>query len=420
MEMTGLLDCNNFYVSCERVFDPTLNNRPVAVLSNNDGSCISRSNEFKELDLPKRIPYFLLKEYADKLGIVFRSSNYCLYGDMSNRVMRILRGMAPEIEQYSIDESFFHMDFPAGFDYGAFGAAIRKKVLRWTGIPCGIGFACTKTLAKIANHIGKKTPSGIFVMPEDPLPILKTLPLTEVWGISWRLEKQLLALGIRNAGDLAECEAEDIRRKFNVLLAQTVLELQGIPSIPREDFNGPVKQIAFSRSFGVPTTSPEAIRESVAHYTSLAANKLRAVHEAASCVYIYAHYTAEYDGPEKILPGGYCGHTVAFPVPLTEHLSMMKYVAPAVRHIIVPGRKAMKTGVVLFELTDENNADRDLFEQPDPKNIALTGTMDVIRRKYGRNALFLAGEGIRKEWTMKQNFLSRHFTTNWDELPEVK
>ena len=419
MKMTGLLDCNNFYVSCERVFDPSLNNRPVAVLSNNDGSCISRSNEFKALNLPKRIPYYLLKGYADQLGIVFRSSNYCLYGDMSNRVMRILGGMVPQIEQYSIDESFFHMNFPADFDYGEFGTVIRKKVLRWTGIPCGIGFAGTKTLAKIANHIGKKIPSGIFVMPENSLPILKELPLTEVWGISWRLEKQLLALGIRNAGDLAECECGDIRKKFNVMLAQTVLELRGIPSIPHDDFNGPVKQIAFSRSFGAPTCSPEAIRESVAHYTAIAASKLRTIHEAASCIYIYAHYTAECRGPAK-LPGGYCGHIVAFPVPLTEHLSMMRYVAPAVRHIIIPGRKAMKTGVVLFELTGEDCANADLFEQVDEKNIALAEAMDSINYRYGRNTLFLAGEGIERKWTMKRNFLSRRFTTNWKELPEVK
>ncbi len=419
MRMTGLLDCNNFYVSCERVFDPSLNNRPVAVLSNNDGSCISRSNEFKALDLPKRIPYYLLKRYAEQMGIVFRSSNYCLYGDMSNRVMHVLRDLVPAIEQYSIDESFFHMDFAAGFDYGSFGAAIRKKVLRWTGIPCGIGFAKTKTLAKIANHIGKKTSSGIFVMPEDPLPILRELPLTEVWGISWRLEKQLLALGIRNAGELAECDSGDIREKFSVILAQTVLELQGVPSIAYDDFNGPAKRIAFSRSFGAPTDSAEAIRESVMHYTAIAAGKLRTLREAASCIYIYAHYTAEYNGSGK-LPSGYCGHVVAFPVPLSEHISMMRYIAPAIRHIIVPGRKAMKTGVVLLELSGLDNADADLFERPDEKNLALADAMDSINHRYGRNTLFLAGEGIKREWRMKQNFLSRRFTTSWEELPEVK
>ena len=417
--MTGLLDCNNFYVSCERVFDPCLNNRPVAVLSNNDGSCISRSNEFKALNLPKRIPHYILKDYAEKLNIAFRSSNYCLYGDMSNRVMRILQSMVPQIEQYSIDESFFHMDFADDFNYEKFGTEIRKKVLRWTGIPCGIGFAKTKTLAKIANHIGKKQPSGIFVMPENHLPLLKELPLTEVWGISWRLEKQLKAYGINNAGDFAECESFDIKKKFNVIMAQTVLELQGVPAVPFEEFNGSVKQIAFSRSFSKPTTSAEHIRESVLHYTSIAASKLRTLNEAASFIYIYAYYTAEYL-KERKLPSGHCGHVTGFPIPLTEHLSMTKYIIPAIRNIIVPGRRAMKTGVVLFELTPADKNNSDLFEQPDEKNLILAETMDKLNYKYGRNTIFTAGEGIKRPWTMKQDYLSRRFTTNWNEILEIE
>ena len=420
MKMTGLLDCNNFYVSCERVFDPSLNNRPVAVLSNNDGSCISRSNEFKALNLPKRIPHYILKEYAEKLGIIFRSSNYCLYGDISNRVMRILGDMVPQIEQYSIDESFFHMDFADEFDYASFGSEIRKKVLRWTGIPCGIGFAKTKTLAKIANHIGKKQPSGIFVMPEDYLPLLKGLPLTEVWGISWRLEKQLNAYGIHNAGDLAECESYDIKKKFNVIMAQTVMELQGIPAVPFEEFNGAVKQIAFSRSFSKPTTSVDSIRESVLHYTAVAASKLRTLNQAASFIYIYAYYTAEYIGNGQKLPGGHCGHIIGFPIPFAEHLSMIKYITPAIKHIIVPGRRAMKTGVILFELSPANQINSNLFEQTNEKNLALAETMDKLNYRYGRNTIFTAGEGIKRPWTMKQDYLSRRFTTNWNEILEIE
>lgn len=418
MKIVGLLDCNNFYVSCECVFDPTLYGRPVAVLSNNDGSCISRSKEFKALNLPKRIPYYLLKRYASELGIVFRSSNYCLYGDMSNRVMRILNNLVPSMEQYSIDESFFHMDLPEEFQYAAFGETIRKRILKWTGIPCGIGFARTKTLAKIANHIGKELPSGIFVMPDDPFPILRELPLTEVWGISWRLEKQLEARGIRNAADLAAYDNVELRKQFNVLLAQTALELRGIPCIPREDFNGPVKRIAFSRSFCNPTVSEQAVHESLAHYTAIAAKKLRTLHEAASCAFIYTHYTAQYDREKQ--PGGYCGHVVVFPIPLSEPLSMMKYIRPAIRNIIIPGRKAMKTGVVLFELSRVEAMNGDLFDRPDEKNITIAAVMDRINDRYGRNTLFPAGAGIRRPWNMKRNFLSPCYTTNWNELPEVK
>ena len=418
MKMVGLLDCNNFYVSCECVFDPALYGRPVAVLSNNDGSCISRSPEFKALNLPKRIPYYQLKHYAAELGIVFRSSNYCLYGDMSNRVMRILSSLVPSIEQYSIDESFFHMDFPADFQYAAFGETIRKRILKWTGIPCGIGFARTKTLAKIANHIGKGVPSGVFVMPDDPLPILRDLPLTEVWGISWRLEKKLVARGIRNAADLAAYDNAALRREFNVLLAQSAMELRGVPCIPREDFDGPVRRIAFSRSFCAPTSSEQAIHESLAHYTAIAAKKLRTLQEAASCAFIYVHYTAQYDRENR--PGGYCGHVVAFPIPLTEPLSMMKYIRPAVGNVILPGRKAVKTGVVLFELSRSDAVNGDLFNRPDEKNVAIAAVMDRINARYGRDTLFLAGAGIRRPWNMKRNFLSPRYTTNWNELPEVK
>ncbi|MBO4631256.1 MAG: Y-family DNA polymerase [Lentisphaeria bacterium] len=419
MKTVGLLDCNNFYVSCERVFDPSLEGRPVAVLSNNDGSCISRSNEFKALNLPKRLPYYMLREYADRLGIVFRSSNYTLYGDMSNRVMKILKEMVYRIEQYSIDESFFHLDFPADFDYFRFGVKLRAKVLKWTGIPCGIGFAKTKTLAKIANHIGKHQPEGIFIMPSDPLEILDRLPLTEIWGVSWRLAAKLQRLGIRTAGDLARSDSEEIRKKFSVTLAQTVLELQGTQAFAFDDFNGPVKRIAFSRSFNQPTGSEQVIRESLLHYTAAAAEKLRKLHQSASCIYIYADYAAEYQF--ETLPSGYCGHLTAFPRPLSDHLSMIRIFEPEISRIIVPGRRAVKTGVILLGLENDLEKTDDLFAEPEEKNsTALTAAMDAINRKFGRDSVFLMGEGIKREWSMKQEFLSRHFTTNWQEILTVK
>ena len=222
--MIGLVDGNNFFVSCERVFDPSLEGKPVAVLSNNDGCCISRSNEFKALGIAMGTPYFQLKDLEKKYGLIFRSSNYELYGDLSRRIISVLYEFSPDVEQYSIDEAFIHIKDPAGVPHGRdlhqyyseLGKAVRSTILQWIGIPCGVGFAPSKTLAKIANHIGKKQPSGIFVMPKNHLPLLKELPLTEVWGISWRLEKQLKAYGINNAGELAECESYDIKKKFNV------------------------------------------------------------------------------------------------------------------------------------------------------------------------------------------------------------
>ena len=184
--MIGLVDGNNFFVSCERVVDPRLNGRPVAVLSNNDGCCVSRSNEFKALGIPMGTPYFQLKDRERTGELVFRSSNYELYGDMSRRVISILRDLAVDVEQYSIDEAFIHPPSTVTDDLAAYGKRVRARVLQWTGIPCGVGFAPTKTLAKIANHIGKKRPDGVFVMPDDPTPVLKDLPVGEVWASGGR------------------------------------------------------------------------------------------------------------------------------------------------------------------------------------------------------------------------------------------
>lgn len=414
MKYVGLLDCNNFYVSCERVFDPSLEGRPVAVLSNNDGSCISRSNEFKALNLPKRLPYYQLKQYADKLGIIFRSSNYTLYGDMSCRVMKILSDMVPQIEQYSIDESFFHGEYTEKDALYAMGLQIRRRVLQWTGIPCGIGFAPTKTLAKLANHLAKKTDSGVFILPENYLDILDQLPVTEVWGVSYRLANQLMLYNIKSAGDLARQDPVFIKKMFNVILAQTVLELQGTACFAYEDFSGPSKRIAFSRSFSQPTASVTALQESLLHYMSMASEKLRKQHQLANCIYIFANYVAEYH-PEE-LPSGYCGCTVALPCAVSAPLTMAQAMIPEIPRIIVPNRKAMKTGVILMALEDETSTTGDLFSQPDPRNTQLTKVIDKVNSCLGRGSLFLLGEGIQRPWSMKRDLLSGRCTTNWQEI----
>ena len=189
--MIGLVDGNNFYVSCERIFDPSLEGKAVAVLSNNDGCVISRSQECKDLGIPMGTPFFQLKPRLAQSGLILKSSNYELYGDISRRVIATLGEFAPEVEQYSIDEAFIHVNPPSGTDMFEYGTRIRQAVLKWVGIPCGIGFATSKTLAKIANHIGKKRPSGVFIMPDDPRPVLETLPVGEVWGVGRRLAPKL-------------------------------------------------------------------------------------------------------------------------------------------------------------------------------------------------------------------------------------
>ena len=269
--MIGLVDGNNFYVSCERVFDPSLEGKPVAVMSNNDGCCISRSYEFKALNIPMGTPFFQLKPLIPKHGLILKSSNYELYGDLSRRVIATLSTFTPDVEQYSIDEAFIHVALPAGSDYFEFGRKVRQTVLQWVGIPCGVGFAKSKTLAKIANHIGKKQPTGVFVMPDDPRSVLEKLPVSEVWGVGGRLTAKLEKLGLRTAWQLACADTGDIRRKFSVVLAKTVLELRGEPVIEHEDPDAPPQSITHSRTFGKPVIDFEDLVESVCTYTAKAA-----------------------------------------------------------------------------------------------------------------------------------------------------
>ena len=208
--MYGLIDGNNFFVSCERVFDPKLEGKPVAVLSNNDGCCVSRSNEFKALKIPMGTPYFQLKPMIAEYGLILKSSNYELYGDLSRRVIAVLGTFSPDVEQYSIDEAFIGVSMTDPDELFEFGRKVRATILKWVGIPCGVGFAPSKTLAKIANHIGKKEPSGVFVMPSDPSPILDSLPVSEVWGVGRKLAPKLERIGIRTAGQLARTDRKSV------------------------------------------------------------------------------------------------------------------------------------------------------------------------------------------------------------------
>ena len=245
--MIGLVDGNNFFVSCERVMDPRLNGRPVAVLSNNDGCCVSRSNEFKALGIPMGTPYFQLKDRERTGELVFRSSNYELYGDMSRRVISILRDLAVDVEQYSIDEAFIHPPSTVKDDLAAYGKRVRARVLQWTGIPCGVGFAPTKTLAKIANHIGKKRPDGVFVMPDDPTPVLKDLPVGEVWGIGRQMVQRLKAERVFTALQFRDLPDDVIRRAGSVVTLRTAMELRGIPAVVERDPGQNDKRISRNR-----------------------------------------------------------------------------------------------------------------------------------------------------------------------------
>jgi len=418
MQMTGLLDCNNFYASCEQVFDPRIEGRPVGVLSNNDGSCIARSKELKALNFPKRLAYYMIREQTKKMGIIFRSSNYPLYGDMSRRVMSILADMAPRVEQYSIDESFFYANLSTDADWFGYGSDIRKRILKWTGIPCGVGLAKTKTLAKIANHIGKKRPEGVFVMPKDNRDILASLPTDEVWGVGWRLAARLRALGIRTAWDLANRDANFIRKKFSVILAQTVLELQGQPAI---SFNGGYhKQLAFARSFREPLCDFNAVREAVFHYTANIGRKLRSEEVRSACGMIYMDYVPEHTPRE--LPGGYTSQLVTFREPTADSIAISQQLTAALPQLFVPGRRCLRVGVILFGFEPMTQFQSGLFADTSRNLLGeqVCAVMDKVNEKFGRGAMFSLAEGIKRPWSMKQELLSRRYTTSWKELVTAK
>ena len=418
--MIGLVDGNNFYVSCERVFNRRLVGRPVAVLSNNDGCCVAMSPEFKALGIPRGTPYFQLKDREAPAGggdgLVFLSSNYELYGDISRRIVGILRREALEVEQYSIDEAFIRP--PSGVALAEYGARLRERLLRWTGIPCGVGFAPTKTLAKIANHIGKKLRGGVYVMPEDPSEVLARLPVGEVWGVGRRLPLKLQAERIRTALDLRDACDEAVRRIGGVVLLRTAMELRGVECCAEREYDADPESVSVSRSFGSPVTSRDALYESVANFTAQAAVKLRRHGLLASGCNVYAQFGSA-------LEGRFVERTVVFPEPTDATNAMLKAISAEFDALFVRGVSYRKSGIVFFGLEKAGAARQlDLFAAAPPlERSRLYEAVDRMNRKYGKGAVGSAAEGLRTRpaaWAMKREKLSGVSTTDWNRLPVVR
>ncbi len=438
--MIGLVDGNNFFVSCERVFNRRLVGRPVAVLSNNDGCCVSRSNEFKALGIPMGTPYFQLKHREASGELCFCSSNYELYGDMSRRIISILREEAVDVEQYSIDEAFItppslealgnrergmgngmsgdRSPFPITHSpYLAYGRRLRSKILRWVGIPCGVGFAPTKTLAKIANHIGKKRPDGVFLMPDDPTEILAALPVQEVWGVGRRLPLKLRATRILTAQQLRDAPDDTLRSIGGVTLLRTAMELRGIPCHEDRDYDADPDSISCSRSFGEPATTAEALAESLAAYAAQAAAKLRRHGLLAAGCNIYAQLFAAGGG------GDFVERTVVFPAPTDATNEMLRAIREEVDALYVRGCRYRKTGIVFFSLEKPGTAHQtDLFDTTPPaEQSRLYAAVDALNARFGKGKVFSAAQGIgAKSWYMKRQKLSARPTTRWDELMTVR
>ena len=423
--MIGLVDGNNFFVSCERVVNPKLNGMPVAVLSNNDGCCVSRSNEFKALGIPMGTPYYQLKDREYPRGdLIFCSSNYELYGDLSRRIIQVLRERAVEVEQYSIDEAFIYPPTTEYDNLMEYGKSLRAQILQWVGIPCGVGFAKTKTLAKIANHIGKKRQDGVFVMPDDPTDILTGLPTGEVWGVGRRLPAKLRAVRIHTAKDLRDAPDDVIRSVGGVTLLRTATELRGISCSQDRDYNADPDSISCSRSFGEQVTTMDALMESIASFTAQAATKLRKHGMLAAGCNVYAQVAKpgmfEGDGGWD---DSFYGYTVAFPEPTDATNVMTMAIHEQIGSLFAKGARYRKSGIVFFGLEKAGAAyQADLFAPAVSREKSkLYQTIDALNAKLGKGKVFSAAEGIGSPaWHMKRSKLSKRATTNWNELLTVR
>lgn len=412
----ALIDVNNFYVSCERVFNPKLKNKPVVVLSNNDGCAISRSNEAKALGVVMGAPWFKMQDLVKQHSIIGLSSNYALYADMSNRVMTMLNDFSPNQEVYSIDECFLDL---TGFnrDLKEYGQEMRSRILKWTGLPVCVGVGTTKTLAKLANHIAKKQSQfdgvcNLNTLAEDELnKVFSNIEVGEVWGVGRRLASKLKALGINTVLALKRADPEYLRGQFSVVMAKTVSELNGTVCIELEEIAPPRKQILSSRSFGHTVRDFNSLAESITLYMSRAAEKLRKQNSFAGSVHVYIRTS-----PFKLDEPHYSnGMTIPMPSPSDDSRQLVKIALWGLKHIYRPGFNYAKAGVMLSEIVPKAGIQNDLFSQPvfNQKSEALMSAMDNINRKMGRESIKLASEGFKRPWKMKQGSKSPNYTTDW-------
>lgn len=421
MRSIALIDVNNFYVSCERVFNPKLASKPVVVLSNNDGCAVARSNEVKALGVAMGTPWFKLKDLVKQHGIIGLSSNYALYADMSNRVMSILHTFSPDQEVYSIDESFLDLSGFGSRDLIQYGQQMRKRILKWTGLPVSVGIASTKTLSKLANHCAKKRPSfngvcNFNTMPDLELDaLLAQLDVGEIWGVGRKLAPQLQALGFNTALDLKRANPQRIRQQFSVVMEKTIRELNGTMCIKLEEISPPKQQIISSRSFGYAVRDYNSLAESITLYVCSAAEKLRRQHCFSGSVYVYIR-TSPFKPDAPFYSNG-------ITIPLTCHTDDSRHLVNAalwgLKQIYKPNYNYAKAGVMLSEIVSKLRIQKDLFAQSEasPKSEALMAAMDNINRKMGKASIKLASEGFKKPWRMKQGNKSPSYTTRWEDLP---
>ena len=415
MTTFALVDCNNFYASCERVFDPALNGKPVVVLSNNDGCAIARSNEAKALGIKMGAPWHQIKALCDRHQVAVFSSNYTLYGDMSQRVMRCLEEFTPELEVYSIDEAFLKLD---GFEYLCvenYAKEIRQSIRQWTGLPVCVGLGPTKTLAKIANHIAKKrTQIGIYDLSDRirQTAVLPTIDVSDIWGIGPRWAARLKSIGITNALELRDAEPKVIRQQFNVMAERTVLELRGIACLDLEQPQ-PKQAIACSRSFGRSVYAKAELKEAVSCHAVTAARKLRAQRSKVAAI---STFVATSRFQEK-QPQHSASTVYHFEMPTNDNRQLISAARRSVEALYREGFEYKKAGVLLLELVPAELEQGHLFAPSfSDENDDLMEVVDRLNERWGRHSVFFASQGIRQSWKTQAKWRSPRYTTAWNEL----
>lgn len=416
----ALVDCNNFYVSCERVFNPRLEKRPVVVLSNNDGCVVARSNEAKALGIAMGVPLFHIREVIEKNGVAVFSSNYTLYGDMSSRVKAVLSRFTPELENYSIDEAFLNL---AGFQPAAlpeYGREIKTEVERWTGIPVTVGIGTTKSLAKIANKVAKKSAraAGVLNLVESPFldQALARVDVGDVWGVGSAYERLLVENGIRTALDLKNAPESWIRSRMGVVGVRIVKEFNGIPCIPLELIPPAKKVIGRAMGFGQLLESLEDLKEAAARYTALAAEKARKDKQAVKNMTIFLETNRFKAEPQY-------GNAVSIELPVaTDHTpTLVKYAQAGVEKLYRKNYRYKRIGILFQQLVPRDQIQENLFVAPvDGRLPLLMRVIDQLNEVQGSGTIRFASEGVDQKWQARAERRSPRYTTRWADIPVAR
>lgn len=418
--MYALVDCNNFYASCERAFNPNLRHKPIAILSNNDGCVISRSDEAKVIGLPMGAPVFKWERFCKENNILIFSSNYPLYGDMSSRVMSILEQFTPDVEVYSIDEAFLEFKGFENYDFNDYGNQIRTRILKWTGIPTCVGVAPTKALSKVANKIARKFPQqtkGVYVIDseEKRIKALKWIKIEDVWGIGRRLTKRLKAKGCNTAFDFVQLSDDWVLKNFSITEWKLKKDLEGIPTLLLDEVK--TKQaIATTRSFEYTFSDIDNIKERISTFANICAEKLRK--QGSSCHIIYVLLSS--DRYKKDLEQHRANKLVSLAFPTDSSLIITEQAVKAVTSIFKSGVKYKRAGVIVMGLVPTNNYQLQIFENEDPKHKPLMKAIDNLNIKYASYKVKLANQDLKRTWKMRQEKLSPRFTTNINDIITVK